>query len=121
MGIIKPTYKDVAQLAVMLSLAERKASISNFDRAHYLLSEGLIMPPVRLGQTVWRTINKEVMECVIDEISVKPDSTYIGVKSKNGMYRLMFNAETINVKDIYTEEEYALTQASLHISSTTSV
>ena len=105
---------SIIRLSVLLTLAQHE--VSTMRKADYLLDQGVICPPVRLGQTIYSVVGPQVIECTVDEISTKTDSTWIGVKGNNMPYRRMFNAKDLNKQHIWVDVLAANKEAQNHIS-----
>lgn len=105
---------SMIRLSVLLTLAQHEVSI--MKKADYLLDQGVLCPPVRLGQTIYSVVGSEVIECTVDEICNKTDSTWIGVKSNNGLYRRVFNTKDLNKQHIWVDVLEANKDAQKHMS-----
>lgn len=59
--------------------------------ADHLLANGVIVPPVAVGQTVWFVRNGKVIETSIDKVVVKHGGLYFKMRC-NGMYETAVSA-----------------------------
>lgn len=70
--------------------------------ADYLIANGVIAPPCKVGQTVWFIRNKEIIETCVEKIILKHGGLYIKLCC-NSMYETTCNS--IGKTVFLTQEE----------------
>ena len=68
-------------------------SMDNFENvcADHLIESGVIVPPCKVGQTVWFIRNKELIETCVEKIILKHGGLYIKLCC-NSMYETACNS-----------------------------
>lgn len=83
------------------------SSMSNELIADYLLENGVIVPPCKVGQTVYVEVLNRIEGFVITnfEFSVTTNGLSCGATASNGVYPLFFGFENVGRSVFLTKEE----------------
>lgn len=75
--------------------------------ADYLLKNGVIVPPCKVGDTVYAEVANTIKGFVITnfEFSVTPNGWSCGVTSSNGLYPMLFSFDSVGKTVFLTKEE----------------
>lgn len=81
--------------AYALSLSGRKWSkrMTVKTIADYLISEGMIVPPCKVGATVYFTYGKEILQGYVEEITDSKKGLRIACKFENGEQRMFWRSD----------------------------
>lgn len=74
--------------------------------ADYLLANGVIIPPCKVGDKVYTEVLNRIESFVITnfEFSVTPNGWSCGVTSSNGLYPMLFSFDSIGKTVFLTKE-----------------
>lgn len=85
------------------------ASIAIFDEdvellADHLLANGIVVPPVKVGQTVYALVIEKIEEFVVVSVEFSRASGF-SLMASNGKYPMLYNDKDIGKTVFFTREE----------------